>query len=89
VIGAYKARDRQGTYCGIRSDTADYPVPGTVPCPTAQTTALAEVPARLAKVPDLTKERLINWDTRSATRRCGRHVVVQVQGDSVRLRGPE
>ncbi len=61
VIGSYKARARQGTYWGIRSDIADYPATGTLPCPPAQIAALAEYPTRLAKVPDITQQRLINW----------------------------
>src|SRR5439155_13917426 len=61
VIGSYNAGERKGTYWGIRSDILDYPAPNPLPCPPAATQALAEYPTRLAKVPDVTQERLINW----------------------------
>jgi NTE family protein len=61
VIGSYVRGDRQGTYWGIRSDIAEYPAGGGLPCPVAQTSALAEYPTRLAAVPDETQQRLINW----------------------------
>jgi hypothetical protein len=32
-----------------------------LPYPAEQTSALAEYPTRLAKVPDLTQQRLVNW----------------------------
>ena len=61
VIGSYLAGERQGTYWGIRSDIADYPAPGTLRCPSDETRVLAEYPTRLAAVPDVTQEQLINW----------------------------
>ncbi len=61
VIGSFQSAERKGTYWGIRSDVASYPAPAALPCPALQTAALAEYPTRLADVPDLTQERLINW----------------------------
>ena len=61
VIGSYNAGERKGTYWGIRSDIADYPAPDPLPCPPEATQALAEYPTRLAKVSEVTQERLINW----------------------------
>ena len=61
LIASYTSGQRKGTYWGVRSDIGDYPVGQTLPCPTDQTTALAEYPTRLAKVPETTQERLINW----------------------------
>jgi NTE family protein len=61
VISSYQSGQRKGAYWGIRSGIADFPVRPVLPCPIAATTALAEYPTRLAAVPDLTQERLINW----------------------------
>ncbi len=61
VIGSFESGERKGTYWGSRSDISAYPAPGTLPCPVAETIALAEYPTRLASVPDVTQERLINW----------------------------
>ena len=61
VIGSFQSAERKGTYWGIRSHIADYPAPTALPCPTVQAAALAEYPTRLADVPDLIQERLINW----------------------------
>jgi NTE family protein len=62
VIGSFQSAERKGTYWGIRSDVADYPASTPpLPCPAFQTAALAEYPTRLADVPDIAQERLINW----------------------------
>jgi NTE family protein len=61
VIGSFQSGARKGAYWGIRSDIADYPAPTALPCPVLQAAALAEYPTRLADVPDVTQERLINW----------------------------
>lgn len=61
VIGSYQSGERKGTYWGIRSDIADYPAGTVLACPVAATAALAEYPTRLAAVPDVVQERLINW----------------------------
>ncbi len=68
VVSAYKlprrAGDRawrDGAYWGIRTNIADYGLPDPLPCPYSHTMALATIPTRLAKLPDLIQERLINW----------------------------
>ena len=61
VIDSFKAGIRKGTYWGIRTDIAAYGVNGSLPCPLAQTTVLAETTTRLKELPDVTQERLINW----------------------------
>jgi NTE family protein len=68
VIAAYKLLPRtdgpawrDGTYWGIWSDIDNYPIARTLPCPEPQTRSLAALPTRLARVPALTQERLINW----------------------------
>ena len=52
---------RDGTYWGIRTNIADYGLSDPLSCPHVQTMKLAGVPTRLAKLPGLTQERLINW----------------------------
>jgi NTE family protein len=52
---------RDGTYWSTRSKIANYPAPGTLPCPEEQTALLAATPTRLAKLDDEHQERLINW----------------------------
>jgi NTE family protein len=52
---------RDGAYWGIRSHVRDYPLPDPLPCPPEQTARLANVPTRLAGMPALLQERLINW----------------------------
>jgi NTE family protein len=61
AIAAYKSGARTGVYWGIRTDIANYDAPDTLPCPVAQTTALAATKTRLEKMPDELQERLINW----------------------------
>ncbi len=61
VIGSFSNGERSGTYWGVRSDIRDYPAANVLPCPFSQTAALAQYPTRLADVPDLTQERLVNW----------------------------
>jgi NTE family protein len=52
---------RYGAYWGIRTDIADYKIAGALPCPVNQTTKLAAVPTRLARLGGTQQERLINW----------------------------
>jgi NTE family protein len=61
VIGSYEAGTRKGTYWGIRSNILKYPAPNALPCPVDRTTVLAEYTTRLANVPAITQERLMNW----------------------------
>jgi NTE family protein len=61
VIGAFEAKERQGTYWGIRTYIADYGVPNALPCPEPHTVVLAGTPTRLKRMDALLQERLINW----------------------------
>ena len=61
VIDSFTAGLRKGTYWGIRTDITAYAVGGSLLCPLAQTTVLAETPTRLKALPDVTQDRLINW----------------------------
>jgi NTE family protein len=61
VIDSFKDRTRTGAYWGIRTNIADYGLPGALPCPFERTTALAETPTRLKRLDDVQQERLINW----------------------------
>lgn len=61
LITAFTNQEKEGAYWGIRTDIANYHVPNVLPCPHDKTLALAATPTRLAAVPDLLQERLINW----------------------------
>jgi NTE family protein len=60
LIGSFEAKEKAGAYWGIRSDIANF---GGSPlgCPHAATLALADTPTRLAAMPPLLQQRLINW----------------------------
>jgi NTE family protein len=58
LIALYKAKERKGTYWGIRQL---YPQNGNLPCPPASTTALAATPTRLKEMDDKLQDRLVNW----------------------------
>ena len=60
VISSF-GKTRSGSYWGIRSDIANYAVPGALPAPFARTMILAETATRLAEMPAELQERLINW----------------------------
>jgi NTE family protein len=75
VIGSFKSEERKGTYWSVRSDIVDYGLADVLPCPAEQTLALAEYPTRLAKVPDMMQERLINWGYAICDAAMRRHVV--------------
>lgn len=61
VIGAFEAKERTGTYWGIRMDIADYGLPDALPCPVEKTIHLASVKTRLKRLDGVIQERLINW----------------------------
>ena len=52
---------REGAYWGIRSDIAHYGLRDALPAPVEHTTALAETPTRLARLPDQLQEALVDW----------------------------
>ena len=61
LIDSYITGVRTGAYWGVRTNIADYNLASSLPCPLPQTLALAEIPTRLKRVPDVLQERLINW----------------------------
>jgi NTE family protein len=62
AVAGFEAGDRRGTYWGIRTPIARYgPPEGSLPCPAAQTAALAATKTRLQKMDGELQERLINW----------------------------
>jgi len=65
---------RAGAYWGIRSDIANYGLADALPCPLKQTTTLADVATRLAALPDMLQERLINWGYAVCDAALRRHV---------------
>jgi len=74
AIESFRLGLRKGSYWGIRTDIADYGLADSLPCPHAQTLALAELPTRLAKTPPLIQERLINWGYAVTDAALRRHV---------------
>ncbi len=61
LIDSFKAGARKGTYWGIRTNIADYALPGALPAPFERTTALANVATRLKRLDASVQERIINW----------------------------
>lgn len=74
VIEAYKSRDRQGAYWGIRTNIADYQLADALPCPFARTLELANTPTRLKRMDAELQERLINWGYAVCDAAMRRHV---------------
>ena len=75
VIGAFEAKQRKGTYWGIRTDIADYQLATAMPCPLARTTELAETKTRLQRMDAGRQERLINWGYAVCDAGMRKHVV--------------
>ncbi len=75
VVGAFQARERSGTYWGIRTCITDYNVPDPLPCPEEQTLVLAATPTRLKRLDGQLQERLINWGYAICDAAMRRHVV--------------
>lgn len=61
VVGSLQAKERKGTYWGIRSHVADYRLADALDCPPAKTLVLANLQTRLKRLDRTTQERLINW----------------------------
>ena len=66
MIAAFKAAPgdavhRKGAYWGIASDVRHYPLRDHLRVPHTWSAPLANVPTRLAAVPERLQERLINW----------------------------
>jgi NTE family protein len=75
AIGGYQAGLRDGAYWGIRGHVDDYHLPDSLPCPPDQTLRLAELKTRLASMPDIEQERLLNWGYAICDTAMRRHVV--------------
>jgi NTE family protein len=61
VIDAFKTNRRDGTYIGIRSQVADYPLADAMQADPAVTNQLAATATRLTDLDDERQELLINW----------------------------
>ena len=61
VVGSFEAKERSGTYWGIRANIADYNTPNALPCPVEKTIKLAAEKTRLKRLDAIVQERLINW----------------------------
>jgi NTE family protein len=61
VVGSFAARERKGTYWGIRSHIGDYFLADSLPCPPEKTEVLANTKTRLKRLEPRDQERLINW----------------------------
>ncbi|HYM45635.1 MAG TPA: patatin-like phospholipase family protein [Solirubrobacteraceae bacterium] len=61
LIASYRDEARTGAYWGIRTNIANYRLENALPCPVEQTTRLAQIPTRLAKLDPVLQQRLINW----------------------------
>ena len=74
VIDAFKSGERQGAYWGIRTNIADYQLPGALPCPFERTQELANTATRLKRLAADLQERLINWGYAVCDAALRRHV---------------
>lgn len=61
AIGAFQSGEKKGAYWGIRTNIADYQLPGALDAPYEKTLKLAETPTRLKRMDGALQERLINW----------------------------
>jgi NTE family protein len=61
LIHAFQVKERKGTYWGIRSQSADYGLPDSLPAAPERVLELACIATRLAPMSEDHEERLINW----------------------------
>ncbi len=61
LIASYRGGMRKGAFWSVRSNIDDYGVADALACPQARTADLARIATRLARMPEETQERLINW----------------------------
>lgn len=61
VVGLLATGARAGAFWAISSDRASYSAPGGPPAPFEATSVLARTPTRLARLPETTRHRLVNW----------------------------
>jgi NTE family protein len=78
AIAAFEADIRDGAYWGIRTDIADYRLPTALPAPFERTIQLAEIGTRLKRMPDLERNRLVNWGYAVCDAAMRRHVDPQL-----------
>ena len=74
AIAAFERGERAGAYFGIRTDIRNYGLADVLPCPLAQTTALAATPTRLKALAADRQECLINWGYAVCDAAMRRHV---------------
>lgn len=75
VVGSFAARDRLGTYWGIRRNAVDTRPPDALDCPPEEIDALAALPTRLKRMPIAQQKHLINWGYAAADNAMRRWVV--------------
>lgn len=61
VVSSLRRGKRKGAYWGIRSDITHYRLADSLACPHDVTMKLADTETRLAAMPELLQEQLINW----------------------------
>ncbi|MCM2316293.1 MAG: patatin-like phospholipase family protein [Thermoanaerobaculia bacterium] len=61
VVSSLRRGKRKGAYWGIRSDITHFRLTDSLECPCEATMKLADTETRLAAMPELLQERLINW----------------------------
>ena len=61
VVNSFIARERKGTYWGIRTNIASYDLNNALPCPISQTLEIANIATRLKRLDTVDQERLVNW----------------------------
>jgi NTE family protein len=88
LIAAYDdtGDKHDGTYWGIRSNIANYPVGDALPCAWEKTMALAETPTRLKRLEPALQERLINWGYAVCDAALRAHCVGELQRYGVDVR---
>jgi len=74
VVGSFINKSRKGAYWGIRTDISHYELRDPLNAPFKKTTALANIPTRLARLDSDVQERLINWGYAVCDAALRRHV---------------
>jgi NTE family protein len=76
LLSCFKATPptRDGAYFSSNSDIRNFGLADALPCPLERTQELAKVPTRLAKLPHVLQERLINWGYAAADAAVRAHV---------------
>jgi len=61
LVASYRSGVRKGAFWSVRSNIDDYGLADALSCPQERTADLARIATRLARMPEATQERLINW----------------------------